>query len=55
MATLLVDDRQERALTWARRSEAVDPGDDPDSVWGRFAVELASPEQGLALIRARPQ
>jgi hypothetical protein len=52
MATLRAGGRQERALTWARRYEAVDAGADPDRVWGRFVVELASPEQALALLRA---
>ena len=59
MATLLAGERsgaqrapgrQERALTWAHRFEAVDTAADPEGTWCRFAVELASPEQALRLL-----
>jgi hypothetical protein len=48
MATLEAGGRKERALTFSLRYEAADG---EDGTWCRFAVELAGPDQALALAR----
>lgn len=53
MATLLAGDRQERALTWARRYETAAADADPEDTWCQFAVELAGPELALTLLTGR--